>query len=142
MYEHLLRADVVVADLSTSNPNAIYEIGVRHALRPHTTIVIAESGFNFPFDIHSLLVRTYEHMGKGINYAFMLDVRAARSTGDDAIADRVFAQRVRRRVITVCETMLDAGIKDDEGGIDPHETFWMQATLVEALMGTGKTACG
>ena len=41
MYELLLTADVVVADLSTSNANAIYELGVRHALRPHTTIVIA-----------------------------------------------------------------------------------------------------
>src|SRR5262245_52578987 len=38
MYENLLSADVVVADLSTSNLNAIYELGVRHALRPSTTI--------------------------------------------------------------------------------------------------------
>jgi hypothetical protein len=37
MYEQLLKADVVVADLSTSNRNAIYELGVRHALRPYTT---------------------------------------------------------------------------------------------------------
>src|SRR5262245_29086468 len=42
MYEYLLAADVVVADLTTSNANAIYELGVRHALRPYTTIVIAE----------------------------------------------------------------------------------------------------
>ena len=34
MYEQLLNADVVVADLSTSNKNAYYELGVRHALRP------------------------------------------------------------------------------------------------------------
>ena len=34
MYEQLLNADVVVADLSTSNKNAFYELGVRHALRP------------------------------------------------------------------------------------------------------------
>jgi hypothetical protein len=37
MYEMLMNADVV-ADLSTTNPNAIYELGVRHALRPHTTV--------------------------------------------------------------------------------------------------------
>ena len=41
MYDLLLSADVVVADLSTSNANAIYELGVRHALRPATTIIIA-----------------------------------------------------------------------------------------------------
>ena len=42
MYEQLLKSDVVVADLSTSNRNAIYEFGVRHALRPYTTVVISE----------------------------------------------------------------------------------------------------
>src|SRR3712207_8241538 len=40
MYEQLLKADVVVADLSTSNSNAFYELGVRHALRQYTTIII------------------------------------------------------------------------------------------------------
>ena len=67
MYELLLGADVVVADLSTSNANAIYELGVRHALRPHTTIVLAESEFKFPFDVGHLLIRKYQHLGKGID---------------------------------------------------------------------------
>ena len=47
MYENLLEADVAIADLSTSNENAIYELGVRHALKPRTTIVIAEKQFKF-----------------------------------------------------------------------------------------------
>jgi tetratricopeptide (TPR) repeat protein len=67
MYELLLDADLVIADLSTSNANAIYELGVRHALRPNTTIVIAEKQFKFPFDIGHLLVRPYEHLGTGID---------------------------------------------------------------------------
>jgi hypothetical protein len=41
MYERLLKADVVVADVSTYNCNAFYELGVRHALRPYTTIIIS-----------------------------------------------------------------------------------------------------
>ena len=56
MYEQLLDADLVIADLSTSNANALYELGVRHALRPYTTIVIAEQGFAFPFDISHLSI--------------------------------------------------------------------------------------
>ena len=53
MYEQLLSADVVVTDLSTSNKNAFYELGVRHALRPYTTVVIAEDGIKaFPFDVN------------------------------------------------------------------------------------------
>jgi hypothetical protein len=68
MYEMLLNADLVIADLSTSNENAIYELGVRHALRPNTTIVIAESQFKFPFDVNHVVIRTYEHLGKGIDF--------------------------------------------------------------------------
>src|SRR5437899_10753410 len=33
MYDNLLSADLVVADLSTANVNAVYELGIRHALR-------------------------------------------------------------------------------------------------------------
>jgi len=67
MYEMLLSADVVVADLSTSNKNAFYELGVRHALRPSTTIIIAEDGAKtFPFDINHVVVRQYHHLGEDI----------------------------------------------------------------------------
>src|ERR1051325_1674583 len=67
MYEQLLTADVVVADLSTSNKNALYELGVRHALRPYTTVVIAEDGIKvFPFDLNHVVVRQYHHLGEDI----------------------------------------------------------------------------
>lgn len=71
MYEQLLDADVVVADISTMNPNALYELGVRHALRPFTTIVIGESKIaekSYPFDLSHLLIRSYVHLGDGIDY--------------------------------------------------------------------------
>jgi hypothetical protein len=69
MYDQLLNADVVIADLSTSNKNAFYELGVRHALRPHTTIVISEDGVkSFAFDVNHLLVRQYHHLGEDIGF--------------------------------------------------------------------------
>jgi Tetratricopeptide Repeats-Sensor len=68
MYELLLKADVVVADLSTSNRNAIYELGVRHALRPYTTVVIAEEKImKSPFfDLNHIVIRQYQHLGEDI----------------------------------------------------------------------------
>ena len=76
MYEQLLTADVVIADLSTSNKNAFYELGVRHALRPYTTIVIAEDGIKvFPFDINHVVVRQYRHMGEDIGYTEVMRFR-------------------------------------------------------------------
>jgi hypothetical protein len=321
MYELLLEADIVIADLSTANPNAIYELGVRHALRPQTTIVIAEKQFKFPFDISHLVIQPYEHLGKGIdaeeaervrarlieminalvdagkvdspvyaflprlhawntavtpilqeagtvppaaaavadqtatvlmdmfrdakkkpdwplveslllqllarrpsdpylkqqlalatykgkrpdvvaallkaksileelnpststdpetlglwgavhkrlfeetddrahldagiwayekgfylkndyyngiNLAYMLNVRASTSQGREAVADTVVAERTRRRVIEICNRVLEAGIRVDDGKIDEEETFWVQASLVEALLGSGQ----
>lgn len=66
MYEHLLNADVVIADLSTYNVNAAYELGVRYALRPFATIVLAETEFKYPFDIGHIVIRTYKHLGEDI----------------------------------------------------------------------------
>ncbi len=68
MYEQLLNADVVVADLSTSNRNAFYELGVRHALKPFTTVVICEDGMKppMPFDVNHVAIRQYHHLGEDI----------------------------------------------------------------------------
>jgi hypothetical protein len=83
MYELLLKADVVLADLSTSNRNAIYELGVRHALRPYTTVVIAEelimkSPF---FDLNHIVIRQYRHLGEDIGVSeakrFTIELTAA-----------------------------------------------------------------
>ncbi len=312
MYKLLLEADLVVADLSTSNVNAVYELGVRHALRPHTTIVIAESKFKFPFDLNSLLIRPYEHLGpgidaeeadrvrdeltnaiktlmdtpetdspvhmflpelndtagapppeeakpaddtmasvlwesyfearaeedflmgqaylkkllkkfpndpyaiqqlaiatykgkepdaksslkaakkilqplapettndtetlgiwgaihkrlwesdknredldtaidahqkgfqlandyyNGINYAFLLNVRAKESEAMDAITDYTLAQRIRRKTIEICEELLKAEPKDDQGNPDKEQLFWLRATTIEARLGLGE----
>ncbi len=67
MYDLLLEADLVVADLSTSNLNAAYELGVRHALKPNTTIVIAEEQFASPFDVNHIVIRKYRHDGKALD---------------------------------------------------------------------------
>jgi len=66
MYEWIYKADIVVADISTLNPNALYELGVRHALRPNTTIVISEDQTKYPFDLNHIVISKYEHLGKDI----------------------------------------------------------------------------
>ena len=68
MYKELLKADVVIADLSTANVNAFYELGIRHALRPHTTIVISEDKLVYPFDLNHIKITSYTHLGEGIEY--------------------------------------------------------------------------
>ena len=67
MYALLYHADVVIADISTSNPNAIYELGVRHTLRPFSTIIIKEDEGKIPFDIGHDRMISYKHLGNEIS---------------------------------------------------------------------------
>ena len=66
MYDALFRADLVIADLSTANLNAAYELGVRYGMRPRATIIIAEQQFKNPFDFSHIVIRRYEHLGKDV----------------------------------------------------------------------------
>ena len=71
MYRWIYEADLVIADLSTLNANVFYELGVRHAQRPNTTIIIAESVLvqRIPFDLSTFVVNKYEHGGESIDAA-------------------------------------------------------------------------
>lgn len=52
MYEKIVLCEFCIADLTNANPNAYYELGMRYAVRPYTTIpIIASSHFPLPFDV-------------------------------------------------------------------------------------------
>ena len=66
MYEMLLQADLVIADLSTYNVNAAFELGIRYGLRPGATIIVAEAQFKNPFDVSHIVIHSYKHLGEDI----------------------------------------------------------------------------
>src|SRR2546430_13095682 len=51
MFERLMLCPYAVADLTTANANVYYELGVRHALRPYSTILAFAEGGRLPFDL-------------------------------------------------------------------------------------------
>lgn len=53
MFQELLLADLVVADLSIDNPNVWYELGVRHALRARGVVLVQSERPYQPFDIYT-----------------------------------------------------------------------------------------
>ena len=77
MYKMLLEADLVIADISTSNPNAIYEVGIRHALRRKATILMKEDQCKFYFDLDHVSTITYEHLEKDIGNREVIRVKQA-----------------------------------------------------------------
>ena len=103
MYEHLLRSELVIADLSTQNINAAFELGVRYGLRPHATIIVAEEGFRQNFDVSHLMIRRYKHLGEDIGRK-----EAARFKQElqDAMAEIVGGAKVDSPVYTFLSHLL------------------------------------
>lgn len=88
MYQELLQADLVIADLSTLNANALYELGVRHALRPFTTIVISEDKLMYPFDLNHVVIHSYQHLGDAIDYEEVERFRAVLGNVIQTVLDK------------------------------------------------------
>ena len=53
MFQELLVADLVLADLTLDNPNVWYELGVRHALRARGVLLVQGPRATQPFDIYT-----------------------------------------------------------------------------------------
>lgn len=71
-------ADIVIADISTMNNNAIYELGARHALKPHSTILLCakekSNDFKF-FDITYVPIIFYDHNGLSLDNHVVKDTK-------------------------------------------------------------------
>jgi hypothetical protein len=60
MFERLILCEFAVADLTTANANVFYELGVRHSVRPWSTILLfAAGGTQLPFDVAPLRAIPY-----------------------------------------------------------------------------------
>lgn len=61
MFERLILCEYAVADLTTANANVFYELGLRHAVRPSSTILLfAKNTGQLPFDVAPLRSIPYE----------------------------------------------------------------------------------
>jgi tetratricopeptide (TPR) repeat protein len=60
MFQELIAADLVVADLTTDNPNVWYELGVRHGLRARGVILLYGSRSPAAFDLYTDRKLRYE----------------------------------------------------------------------------------
>jgi hypothetical protein len=83
MFERLILCDYAVADLTTANANVFYELGVRHAVKPATTVLLfAADGTRLPFDLAPL---------RTLRYRLGLDGRPADVAGDAANLTKLLA---------------------------------------------------
>ena len=59
MYERILLSEYAIADLTLLNANVYYELGIRHAARPETTVLTLAQGSPLPFDVGPLRALPY-----------------------------------------------------------------------------------
>lgn len=86
---HILEDDLVVANLTNLNPNVMYELAVRHAVRK-PIILICEIGTKLPFDITDERTIFYTNDMKGVvelkdSFARMLNEALNDSKPDNPI---------------------------------------------------------
>jgi hypothetical protein len=91
MFERLIIADYAVADLTTGNANVFYELGVRHAARPYSTVLVGADVTRTPFDLAPDRVLPYQldRNGRPANPegdrdAIVATLRAARDVATDS----------------------------------------------------------
>ena len=82
----------------------------------------------------------------GINYAYLLNERAAHPVGfGEAVADFVQARRVRKEVVSICNQWLESNPRTaplPPGSKFPEKQYWVLATLAEAQIGLEDEALG
>ena len=82
MFERLILCEYAVADLTLANANVFYELGIRHAYRPWSTVPIIAEGQRLPFDVQMLRTVHYNPAAladaKGTITKLLVEARAGR----------------------------------------------------------------
>ncbi len=97
MFQELLAADLVVADLTLDNPNVWYELGVRHALRARGVVLVQGPRSTSPFDIYTDRKLRYSVADGAPDPGTLVADRAALTT----MARETLAASTRRKVSPV-----------------------------------------
>jgi hypothetical protein len=72
MIKAIKESDIVICDITCLNANALWELGVRHALKKQHTILISDIAHlspTPPFDISHHVIHAYQHSPNGISDA-------------------------------------------------------------------------
>jgi hypothetical protein len=81
MFERLILCPFAVADLTLANANVFYELGVRHAFRPWSTVPVIAGAARLPFDVQMLRTVPYHLGANGApDPAKLQDVKASITT--------------------------------------------------------------
>jgi tetratricopeptide (TPR) repeat protein len=99
MFQELLLADLVLADMSIDNANVFYELGIRHAFRKRGIVHIQAGRSYMPFDIFNVRTIPYHITAEGVPDPLTIDkdkqaiarvCRDTRASDPDAVHSPIF----------------------------------------------------
>lgn len=61
IYTYILRAAFVVAEITTQNPNVMYELGLAHMIEKDVVLIAADSARSVPFDVDKVRIFNYSN---------------------------------------------------------------------------------
>lgn len=107
---NLYMADIVVADITALNQNAIYELGMRHAMKPKSTIIMCDKKtlqnntfFDLTFNPHitydSECQKDINEINRVANILSKI-IETCKNAGDDYIDSPVFSYGVYKSGLT------------------------------------------
>ncbi|MEM7238308.1 MAG: hypothetical protein AAF501_10870, partial [Pseudomonadota bacterium] len=133
MYDYILYCRMALADVSGSNPNALYELGARHALQDAGTVILRQKGHTIPYDIRTIKVFEYDFEGDiGIeasqaHIANVLTETLKRNRLDSPIRQALGRQFQQRQAS-------QAPIATDAPGAEPQITHHRAAPDLDSLL--------
>lgn len=137
MYKMLLNAALVIADITTNNANALYELGVRHAFRQKNTIIMSEESGVLHFDLNHTITMKYRHDGRDIGCS---EARRAKAALIDLIEGALQIEEPDSPVYTFLPKLKMPYISEEEKEIiideaEATEDKWIDLTnsIEEAL---------
>ncbi|MEM7216865.1 MAG: FHA domain-containing protein [Pseudomonadota bacterium] len=106
MFFELVTADFVLADVSSRNPNVLYELGIRHGVTPNGVILMDGQWGSRPFDIA---------MDRSLNYdgqLFEARPSSAYNSSDSAKTEQERRRLIKQERIRLTRLLADAIASD------------------------------
>lgn len=104
--QHLVEDELVIANLSTLNPNVMYELAVRHAKRL-PVVIIANSNTDLPFDVSDQRTLFFQDDMAGVEELSEALAVAVESALADKLPDNPIYRAVRHIAIQESATETD-----------------------------------
>ncbi len=98
IFDYIKKAKVIIADLTGSNPNVYYELGICHALK-RNVILLKKKDSHVPFDLHGIRHFEYEDKlgGESKLKVFLKDALALDlDEADSPIDEQAVKQNLRK----------------------------------------------